>query len=208
MNNGNDAQIEIIGDWNHSISSLMTCLFHAADMMRIPAEQLFLIVFMVWIVLYEYGDAGKYKSHVLLNGNSILNDDSRSVLLDSEIRVRCSCVRQHHVSFYHAMFSVSTGIIVRTRLNAILTVFHSGAGFGSGFGMSGILSAVFKTRVACHSFPCSETRSCSLIAFASRRRSIITVLLGLICIQWIQIKMEPVFLGWGTRALIPTSHFV
>lgn len=87
-------------------------------------------------------------------------------------------------------------------------MFHSGAGFGSGFGMSGILSAVFKTRVACHSFPCSETRSCSLIAFASRRRSIITVLLGLICIQWIQIKMEPVFLGWGTRALIPTSHFV
>lgn len=27
MNNGNDAQIEIIGDWNHSVSSLMTCLF-------------------------------------------------------------------------------------------------------------------------------------------------------------------------------------
>ena len=47
MNNDDDEQMGITGDRNHSISSLMTCLFHEADMMRIPAEQLFLIVFMV-----------------------------------------------------------------------------------------------------------------------------------------------------------------
>ena len=104
-----------------------------------------------------------------------------------------------------ALHSIYT---VKHALNAVLTEFHNHHGFAVIISMFAVLSAVFKTRVACHSFPCSETRSCSLIAFASRRRSIITVLLGLICIQWIQIKMEPVFLGWGTRALIPTSHFV
>ena len=32
--------------------------------------------------------------------------------------------------------------------------------------------------------------------------------MGLICIQWIQIKMEPCAPWLDTRALIPTSHFV
>lgn len=74
-------------------------------MMRIPAEQLFLIVFMVWIVLYEYGDAGKYKSHVLLTVTAF----------SMMIRVQFFWIRKYDICipvlgsimyrFYHAMLS-------------------------------------------------------------------------------------------------------
>lgn len=39
---------------------------------------------------------------------------------------------------------MSTGITVRTRLNAILTVFHSGNGFVLGFGMSAVLKRALR----------------------------------------------------------------
>lgn len=47
MNNGDDEQMGIIGDWNHSVSSLMTCLFSCGGHDGFPVEPLFLIVFMV-----------------------------------------------------------------------------------------------------------------------------------------------------------------
>lgn len=58
--------------------------------------------------------------------------------------------------------------------------------FGSGFGMFAVLSAVFNAHCV-YSFPCFWN-TIMLINRVVSSRSIITVLMGLICIQWIQIN--------------------